>query len=171
MAAKDRSLLLDALAIHYAELVRHLVRRLGSASSAADVAQDMFLRLRQLPEGTRPRSPRAYLFRVADNLAIDRLRAEASRARYLVADDGVDRPDAAPGPERVLDARQRLRALERAVAELPPRCREVFLLHKIDGLGHAEIARRLGISRSMVEKHVMRALAHCRDRLADPGEP
>lgn len=67
--------------------------------------------------------------------------------------------------DAALERRERLRLLAHAIAELPPRRREVFLLHKIDGLSHSQVAERLGISRSKVEKHVMKALAHCRDRL------
>ncbi|WP_304608564.1 sigma-70 family RNA polymerase sigma factor [Inquilinus sp. Marseille-Q2685] len=168
MAEQDRSSLLALLTRHYQELLRHLTRRLGSASAAADVAQDTWLRLRRAETVPELQNPQAYLFRIADNLARDRLRSDAARARTLLpAELGDDRPSDAPGAESVLDHRQRLQVLERAVAELPPKCREVFLLHKFDGLGHGEIAARLGISRSMVEKHVMKALAHCRDRMRD----
>lgn len=166
MAEQDRSSLLALLTRHYQELLRHLTRRLGSASAAADVAQDTWLRLRRAEAVPELQNPQAYLFRIADNLARDRLRSDATRARTLLpAEFGEDRPSNAPGADSVLDHRQRLRVLGRAVAELPPKCREVFLLHKFDGLSHGEIAARLGISRSMVEKHVMKALAHCRDHM------
>ncbi|WP_026872336.1 sigma-70 family RNA polymerase sigma factor [Inquilinus limosus] len=166
MAEQDRSSLLALLTRHYQELLRHLTRRLGSASAAADVAQDTWLRLRRAEAVPELQNPEAYLFRIADNLARDRLRGDAARARTLLpAELGEDRPSDAPGADAVLDHRQRLKLLERAVAELSPKCREVFLLHKFDGLSHGEIAARLGISRSMVEKHVMKALAHCRDRM------
>ncbi|MNL68404.1 putative RNA polymerase sigma factor FecI [compost metagenome] len=67
--------------------------------------------------------------------------------------------------DRVIDYRQRLAALERVIADLPSRQREVFLMHKFDGLSHSEIAAELGITRSAVEKLIMKALAACRDRL------
>jgi len=62
-------------------------------------------------------------------------------------------------------ARYRLRILAAAVDDLPPRCREVFLMSRLDGLGNGEIAGRLGISRNMVEKHIIKAMMHCRRRL------
>ena len=166
MAEKDRSSLLRLFVAHYAELTGYLTRRLGSPGQASEVAHDTYLRLQGLNSAPEIDNPRAYLYRVADNIALDRLRAEGRRARLLVQDDSADeQPSDAPSAETVLEHKERLRLLAVAIDELPPRCREVFLLHKIDGLSHGEIAKRLGISRSMAEKHVMRALAYCRDRL------
>ena len=64
-----------------------------------------------------------------------------------------------------LDHGQRLEMLQRALAELPPRCRESFLLRKIEGLSHPEIAEHLGISKALVEKHIVNAMKHCRLRI------
>lgn len=166
MAEQDRSSLLRLLVAHYDELAGYLTRRLGSAGSASDVLHDTYLRLQALGAVPGLDNPRAYLFRIADNIALDRVRADLRRQRRFVHDETAEqRPSEAPSAEAVLEHKQRLRLLAAAIAELPPRCREVFLLHKRDGLSHGEIARRLGISRSAVEKHVMKALAHCRDRL------
>ncbi|MGH6860328.1 MAG: sigma-70 family RNA polymerase sigma factor [Phyllobacterium sp.] len=166
MVVDTETSLLHVLTLHYDELVRHLTRKLGNAVVATDVAQDTYLRLQSVPAGIDIQSPRAFIFRVADNLAIDHLRKEASRARYFTTEQIPERAMDAPLQDRVLDYRQRLALLEQAIAELPPKCRETFLMHKYDGLSHAEIARELHISRSMVEKHIMKALAHCRDRLS-----
>lgn len=166
MAGNDRTSLVRLLVSHYSELTRHLSRRLGSPQCASDVVHDTYLRLQGLKAVPDMDNPRAYLFRMADNLAIDRLRAQGREGRRRDGEEVLAvQPSETPDAEASADYRQRLRLLARAVDELPPRCREVFLMHKMDGLGHAEIARRLGISRSAVEKHVMRALAHCRDRL------
>ncbi|MBA8879009.1 sigma-70 family RNA polymerase sigma factor [Phyllobacterium myrsinacearum] len=167
MVAEDRPSLLHILTLHYSDLVRHLTRKLGSAASAKDVAQDTYLRLQHVSPDTHVQSPRAYVFRIADNIAVDHLRSEASRARYITSSEVPDQAVDEPLPDRVIDYRQRLTILEQAIAELPPKCREVFLMHKYDDLTHVEIASELGISRSMVEKHVMKALAHCRSRLGD----
>ncbi|TWA76343.1 RNA polymerase sigma-70 factor (ECF subfamily) [Azospirillum brasilense] len=167
MAERDRSSLLGLLIDHYEEMTGHLARRLGSLCLAEDVVQDTYLRLRSLTALPEIDNPRSYLYRMADNIALDRMRAETRRGRrFAPAELGLDRPLDEPDAEATLEHKQRLERLSRALDELPPRCREVFLLHKFDGLSHADIAARLGISRSMVEKHVMKALAHCRDRLA-----
>ncbi len=166
MAEKDRASLLGLVAVHYEELVRRLTRRLGSPHAAADVAQETYLRLEGLAAVPELRNGRAFLFRVADNLAIDHQRGQAARGRrFTTIEDYDDRASDEPDPETALLHKQRLATLARAVDELPPKCRDVFLLHKIDGLTYGEIAARLNISRSAVEKHMIKALAHCRDRV------
>ena len=72
-----------------------------------------------------------------------------------------------PSPEQVTDYRERLAVLNKIIAELPPRQKEVFLLHKFDGLTHTEISERLGISRIAVEKLIMKSLLKCRTHLGD----
>lgn len=166
MAESDRSSLLSLLLHHYGEITDYLTRRLGSVSAAQDVAQDAYVRLRDAATVPEVLNARSYLYRLADNLALDHLRATSRRDRREVrVDAAIDRAAEQPDAESALEYKQRLALLARAVDDLPPRCREVFLLHKVEGLSHGEIARRLGISRSMVEKHVMKALAHCRDRV------
>lgn len=166
MAEEDRSRLLDLLIAHYEELSGYLTRRFGLAGTADDALHDIYIRLQRLQAVPELDNPRAYLFRVASNVALDRLRVARRAERRLVSGDlAADQPSTALTADAAMEQRERLRLLARAVAELPPRCREVFLLHKIDGLSHSQVAAQLGISRSMVEKHVMKALAHCRDRL------
>ena len=70
-----------------------------------------------------------------------------------------------------MDRNQRLDLLQRALAELPAACRDCFLLRKLEGLSHPEIAERLGVSRSMVEKHIVNAMKHCRVRLRQWESP
>lgn len=166
MTVADRSALLNLLLTHYDELTGYLTRRLGSAGAARDVVHDTYLRLQGLDTVPEIANPRAYLFRVADNIALDRLRADNRRGRYFVDTEPDAEPACGtPSAEEALAQKQRVAILAEAIKELSPRQREVFLLHKFDGLSHAEIAKRLGLSKSMVEKHAMRALAHCRDRL------
>lgn len=166
MAEKDRSQLLSLLVAHYEELSGYLTRRFGSAGTASDTLHDIYIRLQRLQTVPELDNPRAYLFRVANNVALDRLRVARRAERRLAPGDlAAEQPSAAPTADVAMEQRERLRLLARAIAELPPRCREAFLMHKIDGLSHSQVAERLGISRSMVEKHVMKALAHCRDRL------
>lgn len=166
MAEKDRSQLIDLLIAHYEELTGYLTRRFGSAGTASDTLHDIYIRLQRLRTVPELDNPRAYLFRVANNVALDRLRvAQRAERRLAPGELAAEQPSPAATADVALERRQRLRLLAQAIAELPPRCREAFLMHKLDGLSHAQVAERLGISRSMVEKHVMKALAHCRDRL------
>ncbi len=155
-----------ALALCYDDLKAFVARKFGCPLLAEDVVQETWLRLRRLPRPPATQRPRAYLYRMAVNLAIDHLRAEQVRARHVSADSIPENlPNGLPLPDTVVDDQQRLAILRQAVDALPPRCRQVFMLHKFEGLSHAEVAGRLGISRNMVEKHIIRGLAHCRDRL------
>ena len=170
--------LLTAFLVHYDELVRRLSRRPGLAGQAGDVMQDAWLRLAApaAEDGDAPaipedvRDPRAFVFRVAGNLAVDAQR-RASRAQriFAPAEAGEATVDPAPSPEARLLARERLRRLDAALDDLPPKVRTALLLHRVDGLTHGAIAARLGVSESMVAKYIAQALRHCRRRLDAAG--
>lgn len=173
MASHMRRLLVDGLfRQHNSGLLRFLVRRLGCRESAADAAQEVYLRLLRFA-GSGPISHEtSYLYAAAANVAADLARARRAEERRTAGDLPDCLPDPAGTAETVRPddaaaARQRVRLMQAVVDELPPRCREVFLLNKVDGLSHGEIANRLGISRNMVEKHIIKALLHCRQRLGD----
>lgn len=166
MSAEPSTSLLEQFETHYDAILRFLTHWLGSASLAADVAQDTWVRLRVKDHLPPVSSPRTYFIQTARHVAIDRLRRESWKIGTEVPVP-PDLPADLPEPPLLLDRQQRLARLERAITTLPPRCREVFLLHKFDGLTQREIALKLGISRSMVEKHITRALAHCRDAVDD----
>jgi len=175
MARHDAAALIASFQENYEDLLRFLTRRIGNVERAADVAQDTYLRLAALPAANADiQSPRAYVYRVAGNLAIDRLRREGRLGSNFTFVEAVDETvaDPAPSPEATLLARERLRQLDAALDELPPKARLALLLNRIDGLTFAEIALRLGVSESMVAKYIGRALRHCRDRIRqhDLGE-
>lgn len=163
----DSSGLLSAFQNHYADLLRFLVRRTGDADRAADIAQDTYFKLAAIqPESRVIENQRAYIYRVAGNLAIDTLRRDGKDAAWLTG-DGPDASiaDPAPSQERSAIATDRLRKVEEALETLPPKARLALMLFRIDGLSHAEIAARLNVSDSMVAKYIGQAMRHCRDRL------
>ncbi|MDX3926017.1 MAG: RNA polymerase sigma factor [Shinella sp.] len=155
--------------LHSKELLRFLRRRGASEENAADLMQDAFVRLAGIEPagGAAVTNPRAYLFRISRNLSIDHARTLAIQNRYMQPGQPDDVADLTPSVETAIDFRQRVERLERVIAQLPERQREVFLLHKYEELSHSEIASRLGISKSMVEKHMIKALAYLRDNLTD----
>ncbi|WP_246752778.1 RNA polymerase sigma factor [Sinorhizobium sp. BG8] len=157
--------MIQLLTESYGDLVKHVTRRLGGPVDADDVIQDTYLRIQRIPADTDIQNPRSYLFRMADNVAMDHLRSRAARTRHVVSGDWHDVQSDEASAERSVDYRQRIKILEIAISDLPPRQREAFLMHKFDGLSHSEIAEELGITRSAVEKLIMKALATCRDRL------
>ena len=169
---------------YYNELLRFLSRRLGGdPDAAADVAQETFARawaMQQSMETPAARGqciemPRALLYRIARNLVVDRHRQAQRGAESLDAEEVEMMAPEHVQPEVIHASRQRTAALLAEIEALPPRCREAFVLHKFDGLSHADIAERMGISRNMVEKHVIRGMLACRrcmDRLdCNEGEP
>ncbi len=147
-------------------LHRFLTRKLPN-HDAADLLHDTFVRVLCLADGYELHSPRPFLFRVARNLMLDHHKAGYSKMFEVDAGGDVEhRSIDNITPEVSVYSQQRLAVLQRAIDELPPRCRQVFLLHKFEHKSHAAIAEMLGISVNMVEKHVIRALAHCRQHLA-----
>lgn len=166
--AHRRGIELDRIAARYYDsLVRFLKRRRFSTEDAADLAQDTFVRLSAV-DIRQIRQPGSFLFTTALNLLRDRARsAEARHAALSVSAEEAQLVCPAPRPERILDGEQRLRMLEEALRELSPKCRAVFVLFHFDEMSQREIADRLRISVSMVEKYVRQALSHCEARLRE----
>jgi RNA polymerase sigma factor (sigma-70 family) len=165
-ASPDANHLLTVFQEHYADLLAFLARRLGNVEKAADVAQDTYLRLAGLSDTAQILEPRAFVFKVAGNLAIDRLRQEQRRA-VLHADEAFEDEHCDPmaSPERSLLAVEAVEQLDSALRQLPSNARLALLLNRLEGLTHAQIARRLGVSESMVGKYIVQAMRHCRDWL------
>jgi len=149
---------------YYRELVCFLNAKLGNLQAAEDVVHDAYVRVLERSSDTPIAQPRAFLYRTALNLMIDGHRRNALRqGEPLEALENEER-FFSPSPHTGLDHCQRLEMLQQALTELPPLCRDSFLLRKLEGLSHPEIAERLGISRSLVEKHIVNAMKHCRAR-------
>ncbi|HWL64322.1 MAG TPA: sigma-70 family RNA polymerase sigma factor [Steroidobacteraceae bacterium] len=150
---------------HNEALVRYLTLRLHSRQEAREVAQEAYVRLLQLERSDVSSFLRAYLFRIAGNLAIDRLRRRATELRAHEAElfSGLfERP---PEPEAVALERERVEQVRGILQELPEAVREAFLLFRTQEMDQATIARRLGITDRMVRNHITRALLYCRLRL------
>jgi RNA polymerase sigma factor (sigma-70 family) len=150
-------------------LQRFLTQKTHCPETAADLVQEIYLRLPQLkPVPVSESKIRAWLFRVASNIAIDYFRT-AKRQSDLLGEYAADRDDSAitPSPEQTALHLDQLLQLQSALAELPPVCAEVLYLSRIEGLNHQAIAARLGISISWVEKQLVRALDHCRKTMND----
>ena len=139
-------------------LRRYLARLLGNTTEAQDVAHDAYMRVYPSVENQSAEKPEALLYVTARRLAINRLKR---RSISPLSPEGTaleTAASAAPSVQQQVMARQELALLKKAIAELPEGCRAVLLLRKVELLSHREIADRLGIAVSTVEKQHARAL-------------
>ena len=144
---------------HNETLLRFLRARLHSEADAREAAQEAYVRLLQLDDPGQLSFLRAYLFRIAANVATDLLRRRTVQNR-VQQDTLFFESDAPATQERALQAREQLAAVEAALCELPPRCREAFLLSRREGWASGRIAAHLGVSDRMVRLYLARALEH-----------
>lgn len=149
---------------HNAALLRFIAAKIGSEHEAREIAQEAYVHLLQLDHPEAVSYLRAFLFRTAANLAIDRLRQRGRRAHVTALSD-VDVVAFELSPERQLGGQQSMKVLMAAVEELPAKCRQAFLLHRFHDLHIEEIAARMNIGACMVRRYIARALDHLRHRL------
>src|ERR1700678_4024154 len=170
MANDRHEWFLNQIFRHGAALHRYLRRFTSGAEDIEDLVQETYVRIYAIEDRDAVGSPRALLFRIAHNLAVERARRQISRATDTVADftpldvDTLEAP-----PEEQIDSRRRFESFCAAVDRLPPLCRRVFVLRKVYKLSHTEIAEVLGVSHSTIEKHVAKGLIRCRDYLREAG--
>jgi RNA polymerase sigma factor (sigma-70 family) len=138
-----------------AALMHFLLRSRRNESEADDLRQEVYVRVYEAAKMKIPHPAKPFVFAIARNLLVDRVRHEQVVAIEMVAD--VDTLGVAvdePGPDRSVIARQELRLLEAAIERLPRRCRQVVILSRIEGLSRREIAQRLGIGEATVSTHL-----------------
>lgn len=168
----ERALRAQALADiarkHHGSLLRILTQRTGSVEEAKDIAQEAYVKVLAVERRDGISSLAGYLWRSALNLVTDRARRRAVRERFARAARTEAEP-LAPSAETVVDARQRLEVIERAVGQLPPRCLDAFLLRIVQGRPFDEVGREMGISARMAKVYVARALASLQARLEEGG--
>lgn len=159
------------------ELLRFLSARCGDAVEAEDLLQELWLKAATVPSGPIANG-RAYLFRMANNLVLDRVRTKRRAMRrdraWLdreapAAGTVDDHPDPAPDAEAELIEAEEAELVRRAVESLPEGARRALLLYRFEEYRQSDIARLMGISRSGVEKHLALAMKHLRRSLADCG--
>jgi RNA polymerase sigma factor (sigma-70 family) len=154
--------------VHERSLRSYLNRFFKNVADIEDVVQETYARLLSLNDlgWAAVRNWHAFLFTSARNVALDRIRRARVVSLDTLAEMGsADVLDQTPAADEALNARQELALLSEAIASLPDRCREVLTLRKLYGLSQREIAQRLGISESTVEKHVAYGVRLCAERM------
>lgn len=149
---------------HNRALHAFLMSRLGNEQEARDVAQEAYVRLIQLPRPGAVDYLRAYLFKTALNIAVDRARQRSAHARLEQRQAAPDLVDGL-SPERRLMAAEELAFVEKALHELPPKYRRAFVLHRFDDWSTEQIAVDLGVHKRMVRSYLSRTVVYCQLRL------
>jgi RNA polymerase sigma-70 factor (ECF subfamily) len=152
---------------HSAAIAATIYRRTGSRDLAADLTQDTFVRYSSVAEQMRVENPRAFLFRIAKNLLVDYFRRAAVHRDDVTIEQlpAEAASQSAPSVEQEVLAHQEYAQFAAVVRSMPRVCRQVFILRKINDLSYAEIGAQLGMSEAAVEKHVVRGLKYCREKL------
>jgi RNA polymerase sigma factor (sigma-70 family) len=151
---------------HEAPLIRYLMRTWHARDEIHDLRQETYLRVYEAAAKQRPRSAKAFLFTTARHLLVDRMR----RQRVVSFEPGWNLDELNVlvdeiSPERSAGADEELRALAIAFNRLPPRCRQVVWMRRVEEQSQKEVAKRLGIGEAMVEKHVAKAMRRLADAL------
>lgn len=145
---------------HHSWLKSWLQRRLGCRDVAADLAHDTFLRVLSKGLSANIVQPRAFLSTIAHSLFVNLLRRRQLERSYLEA--LAQLPEKlAPSPEERWQLFEALQAIDSMLDGLPDKVRSAFLLSQLEGLTHAEIAQRLGVSKSSVRQYIAQALLRC----------
>jgi len=127
-----------------------------------DVAQEAYLRAYVAEQREHIEQPAPFLFRIAKNLALTRLARKSRRITDYIEEAGASMPvQTAAAADEELQAQQWLGLYCEAIASLPEKCRQVFLLRKVHGLSHKEIGERMSLSISSVEKYLRQGILAC----------
>lgn len=144
---------------HEAALVRYLLRTWKNSDEVHDLRQEIYVRVYEAGARSRPVSPKSFLFTTARNLMADRVRRTRVVSIVAVGDlESLHVPVDSISPEQRINAYQELRHLAQAFDALPPRCREVVWMRRVEDVPQKEVASRLGISEKTVEKHVLKGV-------------
>ncbi len=161
-AQEHSAALREFLATNYQRLHQRLLRHLGCPDLASDSLHDAWLRLGEMPVTEPVQSPEAYVYRVACNLAMDRLRSNRPWQYASDVDSELEAlSDQSPGPDVIAEARSDLEAVERAMERLPRRHRSVLIGLRIEDKTRQEVADWLRISLRSVDTALRQALDHC----------
>jgi RNA polymerase sigma-70 factor (ECF subfamily) len=144
-------------------LERFLARFFSDRQDIEDVAQEAYLRAYVAEQQKEIEQPKAYLFRIAKNIALTELTKKSKKITDYLEECGASVViECVAAADSEVEAQESLGLYCEAVAALPEKCRQVFLLRKVHGLAHKEIAQRMSLSVSSVEKYLLRGILECK---------
>lgn len=170
MEAEDTQALFEELTARQGRRLRQFLRkRVGNAADIPDIIQEVFLRLLRVPRRETIRIPEAYIFTIARHAAQQYQLASARASKCVELDETLADylPGSEPDPVLEVTAAECVAVVEETLREMAPKVRATFLLCRRDGLSIDEISERLGISRPMAKKYMVKALAQLRTRLKE----
>jgi len=162
MSEDKQSLVARLVSSHGRRLGRFLLARLRNADDVPDVIQDVYLHLLRISDHTSIRSPEAYLFTVAQHVALQHSMRRSRAPISVDLDEALGEWSSSEDPLAQADADQCAEELQRMLDRMSPTARAVFILHRRDGLSMKEIGVQLGISHAMTKKHIVTALTQFR---------
>ena len=148
---------------YYAAIRNYLYYKTSNVDMAEDLAQDVFFKLWETRDRVRMNSVKAYLYTMANNMAINQLKREQLRFKFWKESPAPTRDD--QNPEFLAQENEFKEKLEQILGKMPEKSRIVFLMNRIEDLTYAEIAARLEISVKAVEKRMSKALAYVRENV------
>jgi len=171
MAETKKTLVERLFAEHGGALQAFLFRKVRKHPDAAELAQEVYVRMLRVPDMESVRNPEAYLYTVASNLAKEHARHERRDGEVVDVDDPLVQAQLAELPSYAgqLDAQERIKRLREVLHQLSPKCQAAVVLQYWHGLSYEEIGQRLGVSTNMVKKYLSQALVHCRRRMSRLG--
>lgn len=172
MKIKSKKQSLDVISAAYVEhstlLKKFLTRYFSSHQDIEDIVQETYLKAYVEDRKKGVEQPKAFLFRVAKNVAFTQLNKKSRRITDFLEDvDSWEVLTKEPSTDKLLEAEDSLKLYCRALAELSPKCRQVFLLRKVHGLPHSEIAKSMSLTVSSVEKYISRGIVAVRSYIRE----
>ncbi|MEM9619260.1 MAG: sigma-70 family RNA polymerase sigma factor [Pseudomonadota bacterium] len=161
---------------HYDQFITNWLKKfLGDIETAADLKQSVFVQVLEYAREQEIDNPKALMFKIARNLAVNELRRRKRFEAVFVPTDDYDSPLIAqkiasetPTPEETTSSREDMRRFTDALNSLPPRQRQAMILSRMHGCTYRTIAQKLGVSESSVEKYMVKALKTLREKLDYP---
>ncbi|AEG01115.1 RNA polymerase sigma factor [Methylomonas methanica] len=166
MNTNTKTTLVAAFILHQMELRQFLLRKVNCRETAADLLQDTYVRIAQLEAGDEIVNPRAFLYRVAGNLALDYLRSQCRRAVWDGGEITDDCVCPQPQPDVVLASRERMQIFNYLLRQLPPQQHEVFVGCRVEGKSYRQIADEARISARRAERIAQQTLKSLKIRMA-----
>ena len=163
------SLIERLYAEHRAALHSFFRRRIRNQAHAADLAQEVYLRMLRVHDPSSIRNPAVYLFTVASNLAKEQATLDQKQAGMELDEAPLEEASTPLSLDGELDLKQRVDRLERVLGQLSPKCRAAVVLRFTHDLSYRQIAAHIGVSTQMAKKYVARGLEQCQRRLAGLG--